>query len=117
MSNKHLFQAYLIVLHHQLVKKLHRGGLGPFSIIGTHFLIKILSKNRDNGVFKSTPKIRNLSSLAQNFFVSFSTCIKDVYQISKLNIKSNRSYDFLIGSMPCRKIIVSFETRFESVIF
>ena len=81
MSNKHLFQDYLIVLHQQLVKKLHTGGFGPFSIIGTHFPIEILPKNRYNGIFTCTPKIRNLSSLAQIFFVSFSTCIKDVYQI------------------------------------
>ena len=84
MSNKHLFQAYLIVSHQQLVKKLHTGGFGPFSILDTHFFVEILPKNRDNGVFTSTPKIRNLSNLAQNFFVSSSTCIKDVYQISKL---------------------------------
>ena len=95
MSNKHLFQDYLIVSHQQLVKKLHTGGFGPFSILGTHFFIEILPKNRDNGVFTSTPKIRNLSNLAQNFFVSFFTCIQDVYKISKLNIEPNRSYDFL----------------------
>ena len=79
MSNKHLFRANLIVLHQQLVKKLHTGEFGPFSISGTHFFIEISPKNRDNGVFTSRPKIRNVSNLAQNFFVSFSTCIKDVY--------------------------------------
>ena len=94
MSNKHLFHADLIVLHQQLVKKLHTGRFGPFSFIGTNFLIEILPKNQDNGVFTSTLKIRNLSNLAQNLFVSSLTCIIDVYQISKLNIKPNRSYDF-----------------------
>ena len=79
MSNKHLFQAYLIVSHQQLVKKLHTGGFRPFYISGTHFFIEILPKNQDNGVFTSTPKIRNLSNLSQNFFVSSSTCIEDVY--------------------------------------
>ena len=101
MSNKHLFQAYLIFSNQQLVLKLHTGGFGPFSIIGTYFLITILPKNRDNGVFTSTPKIRNLSNLSQNFFVSFFTCIKDVYRISKLNINLNRSYaGQLISNLP-----------------
>ena len=93
MSNKHLFQAYLKFSNQQLVLKLHTGGFGPFSIIGTHYLIEILTKTRDNGVFISTPKIRNLSNLSQNCFVSFSTCSYNVYKISKLNINPNKSYD------------------------
>ena len=93
MFNKDLFQAYLIVLHQQLVKKLHTGGFGPFSILDTHFFIEILPEIRDIGVFTSTPKIRNFFNLAQTFFVSSFTC-KHVCQILKLNIKLNRSYDF-----------------------
>ena len=94
MSNKYLFQAYLIFSHQQLVQKLHTGGFGPFYILGTNFFIEILPKNRDNRVFTSTPKIKNLSNLAQNFFVRFFTCIKGAYKISKLNFNLNRSYDF-----------------------
>ena len=101
MSSKHLFWAYLIVSHQQLVKKLHKGGFGPFSILGTHFFIEILPKNRDNGVFTRTPKIRNLSNLAQNFFVSSSTCIKDVYKFQTLISNPKEVMIFLIGSLTC----------------